>query len=313
MTDLAQITALDNTTDGLDIDGAIDTLLYSLSETSRRIYARTYIRWLDFAEANELHPMDMRSRNLIAFLEMDNLSHSTKSARLSHMRRLIQALYAERPDNVTLQSMMEQAKLLKVKRRADDVKTERNKTALTRQQVYEAFNVWHEDRLLHVRNRALLAILFYGGLRRSEVAVLTWQDVDLNGMLLHIRHGKGDKDRTIPLLGGDDTREKIMAWREVTLGRTYVFCGMRKGDNLTDDTPMSDQAVYDVIKATSDAVGVDFAPHDARRTLLTRMLSAGTSVSDAQFMAGHSDPQTTLRYAVVKDANEVRGRVKLDY
>lgn len=313
MTDLLQITALDDATDDVDIDGAIDTLLYSLSETSRRIYARTYTRWLDFAEANDVNPMDLRAKNLIAFLEMDDLSHSTKSARLSHMRRLIQALYAERPDNVALQSMMEQSKLLKVKRRAEDVQTERNKVALTRQQVYAAFSVWDADRLLHVRNRALLAILFYGGLRRSEAAVLMWNDIDLDGMLLHIRHGKGDKTRTIPLLGGEDTREKIQAWREATLGRTYVFCGMRKGDTLTGDTPMSDQAVYDVIKATSDAVGVDFAPHDARRTLLTRMLSAGTSVSDAQFIAGHSDPQTTLRYAVVKDANEVRGRVKLDY
>ena len=57
----------------------------------------------------------------------------------------------------------------------------------------------------------------------------------------------------------------------------------------------------------------DIAPHDARRTLLTDILNNGGSVSDAQFIAGHSNPQTTLRYAKVSDAKEVKGRIKTSY
>ena len=56
-----------------------------------------------------------------------------------------------------------------------------------------------------------------------------------------------------------------------------------------------------------------FAPHDARRTLLTDILNNGGSVADAQFIAGHSNPQTTLRYAKVSDAKEVKGRIKTSY
>ena len=49
------------------------------------------------------------------------------------------------------------------------------------------------------------------------------------------------------------------------------------------------------------------------RTLLTNLLTSGTALPDAQFIAGHSDGATTMGYAVVKDANEVKGRVKLNY
>jgi integrase len=83
--------------------------------------------------------------------------------------------------------------------------------------------------------------------------------------------------------------------------------------NASVDKPISDQAVYNLIKATSAAMGLDFAPHDARRTLLTRALAAGSNVKDKQFIAGHANAETTLRYAIVKDAHEVKACTKLDY
>lgn len=304
---------LPDNSQNLDFHSAIDTLLYSLSETSRRIYAHTYQKWLDFAESQNIPYFDMRPRYLITFLESERLSHSTKQARLSHLRHLLQALHAERPDNAALKSMYEQAKMLKVKRQSEESVNQREKHALTRQQVYQAFLVWSEESLVHLRNRALLAILFYCGLRRSEAAALRWADIDLEQMLVHVRHGKGDKARTIPILGADETAPILAAWQKASQGRKYVFCSLRKGNHFGNDAAMTEQAVYNVIKATGDAIGIDFAPHDARRTLITRALAAGTSVSDAQFIAGHSNAETTLRYAVVKDANEVRGRVKLDY
>ena len=54
-------------------------------------------------------------------------------------------------------------------------------------------------------------------------------------------------------------------------------------------------------------------PHDARRTLLTNLLTSGTALTAPHVIAGHSDGATTMGYAVVKDANEVKGRVKLNY
>lgn len=292
---------------------AIDVLLYSLSEGSRRQYQHSYEKWSDFADKNTLPLWDMRPQNLIAFLESEPLAHSTKSARLSHIRRLLQALHAQEPNNPQIRSLYEQAKLLRVKRNQDEKTSERSKVALTPEQVFQALSVWNGDKKRERRNKALLVILLYTGVRRSEAAMLQWDDIDLEQRLLHVRHGKGDKARTIPILGGAGVISILERWHEVSFGRQFVFCGIRKGDHLDKDMPLTTDGVYRVIKETSKIIGVEFAPHDARRTLLTNGLAAGSSVADMQFIAGHANPQTTLNYAQVKDANEVRGRVKLNY
>ncbi len=53
---------------------------------------------------------------------------------------------------------------------------------------------------------------------------------------------------------------------------------------------MTADGVYRVIQETAELAGLDFSPHDARRTLLTNGLAAGSSVADMQFLAGHRNP-----------------------
>lgn len=292
---------------------ALDVLLYSLSATSKRQYEYTFSEWDTFAADNGLHRYDLSAANLIAFLNSRELSHSTKSARLSHLRKLLQTMHAQQPDNVQVESMYKQAKLLKVKRDSEAPGNERDKHALQPKQIHAALAHWKHDTLQHIRNRALLAVLFYAGLRRSEAAALEWRDIDLENGIITVRHGKGDKQREVPILS-DTLRDYLAEWDSVTDGRKYVFCGIRKGDHLDTDKPLKTNAIWTLIKNTGAAIGVtNLAPHDARRTLLTNALFSGANVADAQFIAGHANPQTTLRYAVVKDAKEVAGRVKLNY
>jgi integrase len=295
------------------LDNAANILLYSLSESSQRQYRHSFEKWLSFAETAKISIWDLQPQNLIAFLEHEPLAHTTKSARLAHMRRLLQVLHAQEPNNPQIQSLYEQAKMLKVKRSEQQKQDERPKNALSPEQVFRALAYWDGDTRRERRSKALVAILLYAGLRRSEVVALEWRDIDLANRLVHVRHGKGDKARTIPLLGGETALNAVKRWYEVCGERRFVFCGIRKGDHLDKDSPMTTDGVYKIIQETSIAIGVDFSPHDARRTLLTNGLAAGSSVADMQFIAGHSNPQTTLGYAQVKDANEVRGRVKLNY
>lgn len=65
---------------------------------------------------------------------------------------------------------------------------------------------------------------------------------------------------------------------------------------LFADMPITTTAFYKLMQKSGG-----IAPHDARRTLLTDILNNGGSVSDAQFIAGHSNPQLTLGYAKVSD------------
>ena len=296
------------------LENALDILLYSLSDASQRQYMNTFKRWVQFCDTNELPHVAMTANNLITFLESEKLAHRTKQARLSHFRKLLESLHAMRPDNIQIEQMYKQVKLLKIKRSASEkLERERPQHALTPQQVYQAFQVFEGDKKQDSRNRCLLAILLYCGLRRAEAAALQWQDIDLETSLVKVHHGKGDKDRTIPILGG---LHYIRDWQECSLGRTFVFCGFRKGDKLREDKPMSTNAIWEVVKKLEMAIGLDgLSPHDARRTVITNLLNNGASVSDVQFVAGHVNPQTTLGYAQIKDAKEVAGRInkKLGY
>lgn len=276
----------------------------SLSATSQRQYKYTYQLWVNFANAHGFSPVELTAKNVIAFLDNQQLSKSTKQARLTHLRQLANSLFAHFPDEPKFKGFHEQLKLVKIK--TGNTQNQRNKKSLEPDEIYNLFNKFAGNGASDVRNRALLAVLFYAGLRRFEVVNLKWGDIDFKQGLITVQHGKGDKSRTIPFASSKAIKY-LQEWRNFIPDYEYVFVAIRKGNHIQDDKPISDKTLYDVIKV------LGFAPHDARRTLLTNALAAGTSVSDAQFIAGHSNPQTTLKYAIVKDANEVKGRLKLNY
>jgi integrase len=157
---------------------ALQLLLYSLSDSSKRQYEHSFKAWLAFAESRGLHPSEMTGLNLIAFLEQSGLGQRSKQARLSHLRKLRETLHAAEPENLGIETMLKQAKLLKIKRRAEEVSQERETHALSPKQIYAAFAVWQGQSLKTLRNRALLAVLVYADLRRSEAAALKWSDID---------------------------------------------------------------------------------------------------------------------------------------
>lgn len=288
---------------------AFDIMLYSLSDTSKRQYRHTFTKWAVFADDHDFTPSALSAQNLIAFLESEDLAHSTKSARLSHLRKLLETMHAQEPDNVQVEAYYKQVQLLKIKRTEQSATNEREKKALKPSEIYEAFKVWAGDKLVDVRNRAILAVAFYGGLRRSEIAALTWDCIDYDNGTVLVKHGKGDKERTVPFFD-DKPLELLREWQDRMMSsdssRRYIFCGIKnKGQGeLRGDKPAHTNTIYYVIRKSGD-----FAPHDARRTLITALLNNGASVADTQFIAGHANPSTTLNYAQVKDAKEVKGRL----
>ncbi len=57
----------------------------------------------------------------------------------------------------------------------------------------------------------------------------------------------------------------------------------------------------------------DFAPHDARRTLISDLLESGTYIGDVKVIARHASESTTLRYAKAHDTKVIKSRAKLGY
>lgn len=285
---------------------AFQIMAYGLTETSKRQYQHSFTAWAEWCAATGAAPYDMSAANVIRFLDSAPLARRTKMARLTHLRRLAQTLHTGDASNPALRQNYEQLQLLKLPK-DDRAGKPRERKALAPDQVYEAFKRWPATTRLGMRNRALLAVLFYAGLRRSEAVALKWSDVDFDAGLLTVRHGKGNKERTIGF-ASDKALDYLRRWRAEIPEYEHVFVAVSKGDKVTSDEPISTETVRRVTMASGD-----FKPHDARRTLITRMLLSGTTLPDAQYTAGHANGATTMGYAIIKDAKEVKGRIRIDY
>jgi site-specific recombinase XerD len=152
----------------------------------------------------------------------------------------------------------------------------------------------HDDSAAGTRDAALLAVIFGGGLRRSEVAVLQVADFDGRKGSLRVL-GKGNKERLVYLATG--ASQAIRDWL-VIRGRKEgaLFCPVRKNGQVARQ-PLTAQAIYNALaKRSAQARVADCSPHDGRRTFISELLDAGADLSAVQQLAGHANIQTTARY-----------------
>lgn len=170
-------------------------------------------------------------------------------------------------------------------------------TALTKQQVQALFALLERSVTpIGIRNVALFAVLLGTGLRRSELVALQLKDVDVNKQTLLVRHGKGNKSRTVFL--PDWCLNYLQRWLILRSKQPgYLFCSMFMSGAVTLDKPLSVWLVYRLIKDKLQHIGVENAsPHDLRRTFITRLLEQNVDLNTVRQMAGHASITTTTIY-----------------
>jgi site-specific recombinase XerD len=144
------------------------------------------------------------------------------------------------------------------------------------------------------RDAGLIALLFGGGLRRSEVAALDLDDYDETAGAVRVR-GKGDKERRAFLSG--NAAAALDDWLEARgTRRGALVCPVRKGGSV-ELRRMTDQAIYAALLRRADAAHVrHFTPHDLRRSFASELLDAGADLPAVQRLLGHANVQTTAKY-----------------
>lgn len=148
------------------------------------------------------------------------------------------------------------------------------------------------------RDAAMVALLFGGGLRRAEVATVRMETLDRAKRTMHVM-GKGHKERLVPLGGWLDI---LGAWLDVRGAEPGpIICRMSRWKPPEPARRVGPMAIYKRLKALGARCGVEFTPHDGRRTAITDLIAAGVSLSLAQKFAGHSSPKTTAGYDKSKD------------
>ncbi len=153
---------------------------------------------------------------------------------------------------------------------------------------------------LWLRDRAILELLYATGCRVSELSSLSMRNIHLTERYC-LCHGKGDKQRVVPLGGRaieaveryfKAERPKLVVRRNPPSDR--VILSPRGG-------PMRRERIWELIKKYAIRAGVpsEISPHSLRHSFATHVLAGGADLRQVQEMLGHASIATTQIYTHV--------------
>jgi integrase/recombinase XerD len=154
--------------------------------------------------------------------------------------------------------------------------------------------------MIGLRDRAMLGIYYGCGLRRSEGLELDITDIDLTRNLVHVRKGKGNKERFVPI--GESVKQDFKDWLSVRdqylkqVGE-QAFLLSPRGNRI------SGNALMERLKRLVEAAGInkDIGLHSLRHSIATHLLQQGMSLENVSRFLGHSSLENTQIYTHLKN------------
>jgi integrase/recombinase XerD len=146
----------------------------------------------------------------------------------------------------------------------------------------------------NLMHRTILMILYGTGMRRTETSLLKVSDIDSQRMVIHIRQGKGSRDRDVPL-----TPKLLESLREYYLWkRPKVYLFPSSAGHRGEENPISDKVVWHACNAAAKRAGLrkKIGPHTLRHSFATHHLEAGTDLRTIQLLLGHASLKETAIY-----------------
>ncbi len=143
-----------------------------------------------------------------------------------------------------------------------------------------------------IRDRCIVVLLYHTGLRAGELAAVRLDDLVLGERSghLHVRRGKGNKARRVPL--NSEARTAVRDYLQVRpASEVQQLCVGQRCE------PLSAHAIYDVVVKYAHLAGLDdVSPHTLRHSFARALLAAGTPLTDVADLLGHSSLDTTRIY-----------------
>ena len=141
---------------------------------------------------------------------------------------------------------------------------------------------------------AMLTTLYATGVRRTELIRLKTEDIDSQRMIVHVRQGKGNRDRDVPLTPKLlETLREYWRWMKP---KTYLFPGMV--DGWRADKPLTPKCVWTAVRDAAKRAGIKkrVSPHTLRHSWATHLLENGTDIRTIQLLLGHVELEATTVY-----------------
>src|SRR5216683_2812521 len=162
--------------------------------------------------------------------------------------------------------------------------------ALSREQVQRLF-----AQIAHPMDRALFLVMLRCGLRVSEVARLTLEQIDWEQQALHIVQGKGRKDRRVYISpDAEASLHACLAQHPGERAKGYVFWNRKRQGQL-----LSVKAIQKKMERYAKAAGITASCQSLRHTFASNVLEHGAEVVAIRDFLGHSQISSSERYAKI--------------
>ncbi|MCP4474010.1 MAG: tyrosine-type recombinase/integrase [Gammaproteobacteria bacterium] len=221
--------------------------------------------------------LDLDDEQVLDYLHVLQSQHSTPSdsffKHTVYGLRYLYRIYQKTESRVILPSIPRQKKL---------------PTVLNQQEVKQLLVA---PKLL--KHRLILSLLYGCGLRNAELCKLKITDCDLERKMLHVREGKGGKDRYVPL--GEMLVRGIQRYLSAEYPVEYLFNGKSRTGEYIALTPRGVQWATREARRLS-RIKKQVTAHALRHSYATHLLEMGTDIITLKDLLGHEDIKTTLLY-----------------
>ena len=143
------------------------------------------------------------------------------------------------------------------------------------------------------KERAILETLVSTGIRVSELQYMNIEDIDFQKMTVHVKNGKGAKERYTYM-------------NEVCVFYLKRYLNSRQDDNpalfLSRKGRLTNAGIRYILNEISGRSGIfNVHPHRFRRTFATSMINRGMDIQEVKELLGHSNIETTMEYIYIED------------
>jgi len=150
------------------------------------------------------------------------------------------------------------------------------------------------DAAASLSHRTMLMMLYSTGMRNAELRHLQVADIDSRRMLIHIRQGKGGRDRFVPLSA--TLLVTLRAYYRWMRPKTWLFPGTV--DGWRADKPITPKVLWEacVVAARRAGLRKRCFPHLVRHSYATHLLERGADLRTIQLLLGHANVRHTVLY-----------------
>lgn len=223
-------------------------------------------------------------QDFVADMQSRNFSAATISRTIASMKAFWQYLLSQGFASEDAASIL---KAPKIEKKIPEILSEREVTRLLEQP--------SGDSPKHIRDRAMMELLYATGIRVTELITLKVSDVNLNMGFIVCRDSH--KERLIPF--GAKAKQALMEYMNKTRDAMIDNPGSDVLFANCSGEEMSRQGFWKIIKYYAKKAGIvaDITPHTLRHSFAAHLVENGADLKSVQEMLGHSDISTTQVYA----------------